>query len=396
MFDMGKTDEHGSVSGVPGVAGVLDDPLPDLEVEEVWYDEEQSVRTVRIKCYHPQHTSPNLHFHADLVSWSLSSPPQQGPQNHIIQHMGRYPSNFFNVTISFKSLPPSDPNHNLVYIHVSAIERNTWDGLEPYSKIRLVFGGGKRGDHAWVWRNGYRSRRSLGDANQSSWHNLYHDNHDGSFISATSLNRESFEVLLEEFSKHYVVRSGPGKKGQPRKMTEKSTVLGLLFVFYTGTADAVGLCMQFNIPPTTLLRMISNAEIALQKTLQNLSNAHIQWPTKSDQCTWAQAIEAKEPLVRNKFGFIDSKNYPVQEPSIELCFRADDCIIGMKHNCPGSWNDSQMSQQFREKLLDEKKTLQDYGVTADLAFPSNAMMFNRIATPLKEGDLERLLRQGQR
>ncbi|KAJ3385353.1 hypothetical protein HDU80_000695 [Chytriomyces hyalinus] len=161
MFDMGKTDEHGGGSGVPGVAGVLDDPLPDLEVEEVWYDEEQSVRTVRIKCYHPQHTSPNLHFHADLVSWSLSSPPQQGPQNHIIRHVGGYPSNYFNVTISFKSLPPSDPNRDLVYIHVSAIERDTWDGLEPYSKSRRVFGGGKRGDHAWVWRNGYRSGQVL-------------------------------------------------------------------------------------------------------------------------------------------------------------------------------------------------------------------------------------------
>ncbi|TPX78709.1 hypothetical protein CcCBS67573_g00088 [Chytriomyces confervae] len=251
-------------------------------------------------------------------------------------------------------------------------------------------------------------RRSLGDANQSSWHNLYHDDHDGSFICATSLNRESFEVLLEEFSKHYVVRSGPGKKGRPRKMTEKSTVLGLLLVFYTGTADAVGLCMQFNIPPTTLLRTISNAEIALEKTLKNISDAHIRWPTKSEQRTWAGAIEAKEPLVRNKFGFIDGKNYPVQEPSIVdrqnalyngwlhsvlitgvLCFGADGCIIWMKHNCPGSWNDGQMSRQFREKLLDEKKTLQDYGVTADSAFPSNATMFNRIVTPLKEGDLER-------
>ncbi|KAJ3221642.1 hypothetical protein HDU81_010505, partial [Chytriomyces hyalinus] len=117
MFDMGKTDEHGGGSGVPGIPGVMDDPLPDLEVEEVWYDEEQSVRT--------------------------------------------NPSNYFNVTISFKPLPPSDPNRDLVYIHVSAIERDTWDGLEPFSKSRRVFGGGKRGEHAWVWRNGYRSGQVL-------------------------------------------------------------------------------------------------------------------------------------------------------------------------------------------------------------------------------------------
>ncbi|KAJ3377854.1 hypothetical protein HDU80_003115 [Chytriomyces hyalinus] len=48
-----------------------------------------------------------------------------------------------------------------------------------------------------------------------------------------------------------------------------------------------------------------------------------------------------------------------------------------------------MSHAFREKLLDERKTLREYGVTADSAFPSNARMFNKIVTPLKVGDLER-------
>ncbi|KAJ3242382.1 hypothetical protein HDU77_010777, partial [Chytriomyces hyalinus] len=199
-------------------------------------------------------------------------------------------------------------------------------------------------------------------ANNSSWHNLYHGDHEGSFISATSLDRASFKVLLKEFRKHYVIRSGPGKKGRPPTMTYKSTILGLLLVFYTGTADAVGLCMQFNLSPTTLQRTLSKAEIALATSLKHLSDAKIQWPSKSEQRAWARAIEEKEPLVTNKFGFIDGKNYPVQEPSnIDrqnamyngwlhcvlvtgvLCFGADGCIIWMKHNCPGSWNDGQMN-----------------------------------------------------
>lgn len=61
----------------------------------------------------------------------------------------------------------------------------------------------------------------------------------------------------------------------------------------------------------------------------------------------------------------------------------------MKLNCPGSWNDGEMSRPFREKLMNAVKTLDDYGVVADSAFPVAGPMLRRIVTPLKEGDLER-------
>jgi hypothetical protein len=63
----------------------------------------------------------------------------------------------------------------------------------------------------------------------------------------------------------------------------------------------------------------------------------------------------------------------------------------MRHNCPGSWNDSDMSFDFQEMLLDEIICPdQNLGVVADSAFPTTKEMRGRILTPLKDGELEKL------
>jgi hypothetical protein len=75
-----------------------------------------------------------------------------------------------------------------------------------------------------------------------------------------------------------------------------------------------------------------------------------------------------------------------------LCFAADGCIIWNKHNCPGSWNDSDTSLGFRLKLLDPAVCPdQRMNVVSDSAFPCSTTMTGRILTPLKDGDLERIL-----
>ncbi|KUF85689.1 hypothetical protein AM587_10003263 [Phytophthora nicotianae] len=35
-----------------------------------------------------------------------------------------------------------------------------------------------------------------------------------------------------------------------------------------------------------------------------------------------------------------------------ICYAADSCIIGSRHNYPGSWNDADTSLGIRNKLLD--------------------------------------------
>lgn len=75
-----------------------------------------------------------------------------------------------------------------------------------------------------------------------------------------------------------------------------------------------------------------------------------------------------------------------------LCFSSDGLIVWSKHICPGSWNDLDTSLQFREKLVDpDLKPEERYGVMADSAFPCGEDMIGRIMTPLKEGDLGRLV-----
>ncbi|KAE8882467.1 hypothetical protein PF003_g33357 [Phytophthora fragariae] len=74
-----------------------------------------------------------------------------------------------------------------------------------------------------------------------------------------------------------------------------------------------------------------------------------------------------------------------------ICFAADGCIVWCKHNCPGSWNDSDTSLGFRNKLLDPVYCPDSRkNVVSDSAFPCSTTMIGRILTPLKDGDIERL------
>jgi hypothetical protein len=111
-----------------------------------------------------------------------------------------------------------------------------------------------------------------------------------------------------------------------------------------------------------------------------------------------------------RFGFVDGKNYAVETPSDAdkqnayyngwlhstlvtgvLCFGVDGTIIWARHNCPGSWNDSENSRELRNMLKDSTITMDGYGVVADSAFPVGAEMHDRIITPIKQGDLQRFV-----
>jgi hypothetical protein len=134
----------------------------------------------------------------------------------------------------------------------------------------------------------------------------------------------------------------------------------------------------------------------------------VKWPSKATQVAWAQAIEAKYPRIRGRFGFVDGKNYHVQEPSNAdlqnamyngwlhstfitgvLCFGVDGTLIWGKHNIVGSWNDGDMSRDLQEKLLDKNYVDEDYGIVSDSAFPATKAMKRKIVSPLKEGELEK-------
>ncbi|KAG3141690.1 hypothetical protein PI126_g15371 [Phytophthora idaei] len=75
-----------------------------------------------------------------------------------------------------------------------------------------------------------------------------------------------------------------------------------------------------------------------------------------------------------------------------ICFAADGCVILCKHNCPGSWNESDTSLEFCMKLTDATYCPDErMNVVSDSAFPCSTAVTSRILTPLKGGELKRIL-----
>ncbi|EGZ24545.1 hypothetical protein PHYSODRAFT_479272, partial [Phytophthora sojae] len=122
----------------------------------------------------------------------------------------------------------------------------------------------------------------------------------------------------------------------------------------------------------------------------------------------SRLTQAREPLVEGIWGFVDGKNYRVQEPTRAdlqnanyngwlhstlvtgtLCYGVDGTLVWGRHNCPSSWNDGETSRQLQEKLTNPDFTVPGTGVAADSAFPVAREAIGKIVTPLKDGDVER-------
>ena len=161
----------------------------------------------------------------------------------------------------------------------------------------------------------FLTTEALIDPSYAPWHTLYRSRHAGSFISIVSIDSDSFDYLLEHFGKHYIVLSGPGKRGRPSRILQKHAVLGCLLHFYTAEIRPKSLCKMFGVPPSTLSRIMGNAETALSLALKEIPEARIRWPSFEDQRLWAGLCEEKEPLVKGCFGVADGLNLPVQEPT---------------------------------------------------------------------------------
>ena len=249
---------------------------------------------------------------------------------------------------------------------------------------------------------------------EAPWYVMYRDGTDSDFISAISLTRASFENLLSNFKRYYSFNTGPSKKGRPPRVKDHHCVLSLLLHTYCSPAENKTWSEMFGIAPSTLSRTLLKAEIALLATLNSMREARIEWPSLDDQVRMALAVEAKEPIVQGRWGFIDGKNYRVQEPSNydiqngmyngwlhsvfvtgTVCFSADGLIIWAKLNFFGSWNDSEMSREFCAKLADDAKNVPGHGVLSDSAFPVSNEMFGRIMTPLMDGDIEKAHRNAR-
>ncbi|ETV65047.1 hypothetical protein H257_18173 [Aphanomyces astaci] len=132
-------------------------------------------------------------------------------------------------------------------------------------------------------RNLLHSLALLDDQLGSPWNKMYYSRHTTSFITAVSIPPDTFDNLLAVF-----------------------------------------------IPPATYARVLAKAEKALSLALKAMPDAAICWPTFDQQVVWAQATEAREPLVTGVFAFVDGKNLPVREPSSSDLQNAqyNGCLMG--------------------------------------------------------------------
>ncbi|OWZ01523.1 hypothetical protein PHMEG_00027068 [Phytophthora megakarya] len=241
-----------------------------------------------------------------------------------------------------------------------------------------------------------------------AWAHMYRARCRKSFINTVSIDPVTYDMLLKVFSRHYVIKSGPSKRGRPRRFTTKNNVLACLLHFYTAAVEQKTLCELFGVPPATLSRTMQDAEKALQAALRDIPEATVEWPSKEMQAEWADQVTQKENLLKGCFCVADGKNYPVQAPTHSdlqnayyngwlhsvkvtgvLCYGFDGTLIWGKHNFPGSWNDGEMSRQLQRVLADPVKTMDKGCCATDSAFPVSASSRMRMITPLKDGDLER-------
>jgi hypothetical protein len=174
--------------------------------------------------------------------------------------------------------------------------------------------------YLWRMRASIRHRAYLTSSclklpSAAPWYHFYATADDNNFLAVTAFTRDAFKYLLSFFEEDFIVLSGPGKRGRPTRIPDKHAVLGLLLYYYAGTMEFTTLQELFGIPPATLSRIFDAAERALEKCLSRIPEAKFKWPTYEQQRHWSKLVQLKEPLLENRFCFIDGKNYRVQQPS---------------------------------------------------------------------------------
>jgi len=164
-------------------------------------------------------------------------------------------------------------------------------------------------------RHFLRSRALVRDQVDVPWYFFYRARDYDSFVALVSIPPAALDELLAAFDAHYIVLTGPGRRGRPPRIVAKHCVLGLVLAYYTNATEHKTLCKMFAVAPSTLSVILDKAEVALEQALLHLYDARVTFPSISRQRQWASATHDREPLVTGVFGFVDGKNLRVQSPS---------------------------------------------------------------------------------
>lgn len=157
----------------------------------------------------------------------------------------------------------------------------------------------------------YLTSSCLTGYQSSSAQQLLKLGNDSDYIATMSVCRKTFSLMLVFFSQALQLEDSFGR---PRIMDTKGH-LALILTFLSSSAKASYFCLIFGLPPATISRCLSHSRQALYQALAVMPPAHITWPNQDDMKRYSDLVSLKYPLIRNKFGFVDGTNVPIQAPA---------------------------------------------------------------------------------
>ena len=134
-----------------------------------------------------------------------------------------------------------------------------------------------------IRQRGYVHSSKLILPKDSPFEKLWNFGSDDEIIEMIGISRNAFLLLLKNFEKFYVVKSGPRKRGRPPRLYSKRLVLGLILCFYRNSIKYRVLGSWFGVPISTLSRVIRAGEKALYAALRITPMAAVKWPTLEQQ-----------------------------------------------------------------------------------------------------------------
>lgn len=153
------------------------------------------------------------------------------------------------------------------------------------------------------------------------WQHMYSTQNDRAFITTMGVDCNTFQALLQNGFAHLwdstpIPRNDVHFDGAPRlgrRSLDAAGALGLVLHYLCSTMPESTLQEIFALVPTTVSRYLSFASSLLLRTLRSMPEARVIWPTKrSDYRELSRLIEARHPLLKGAFGFIDGLNLAVQ------------------------------------------------------------------------------------
>jgi hypothetical protein len=161
------------------------------------------------------------------------------------------------------------------------------------------------------------------------------------------------------------------------------------------------LCLIFGTTPSRISDVINKMLRIAAFKLRINEKAKIRWPSNlEEKQQFATLVNGREPTVDDVIGFTDGVQIPIKCSSDPVrqatyyngyqhdttcnnvfCFAPTGKIIYACVNYPGSWHDSQVSQNLIAKVVAD---IGDFKICVDQGFPRSGDLLNKFVGPISE------------